>query len=78
MRTCDTAEAEAHARGHAGTALTSSCLHSFLSLYLQAGDKVDLCGRGKWWLEALKVNVKMWSPFTTGPARAQAANVALV
>lgn len=36
MRTCDTAEAEGHAQGHAGTAaaLTSACLDSFLCLYL--------------------------------------------
>lgn len=64
MRTCDTAEAEGSTRGHAGTAaaLTSSCL----CLYLQGGDKVDLSGRGRWWLEALKVSGKMWSASSAG------------
>lgn len=69
MRTCDTAEAEGPTRGHAGTAaaLTSSCLGSCLCLYLQGGDKVDLSGRGRWWLEALKVSGKMWSASSAGP-----------
>lgn len=48
---------------HDTLALTSSCLGSCLCLYLQGGDKADLSGRGRWWLEALKVSVKIWSAF---------------
>lgn len=49
--------------------LTSSCLGSCLCLYLQGADKVDLSGRGRWWLEALKVSGRMWSASSAGPRR---------